>query len=81
MIVEKDPIKEAADELSKGAKNVKDTFNEGRHRTAAEIEHDKRDVAGDEMKPSEKIGSAVNEAKHRAQAEYDAGKREVRDKT
>jgi hypothetical protein len=77
----KDPINKAADALDKGIKNVKDTFNEGRHRGEADAERAKRETVGDEMTTSEKLSSAVNEAKNRAQAEYDAGKRDVRNKT
>lgn len=79
--MKKDPIHEAADALEKAAKDVKDTFNEARHRGAADLERSKRDVAGDEMTPAEKAGSTLNEAKHRVQAEYDGAKRDVRDKT
>lgn len=79
--MKKDPIHEAADALDKAAKDVKDTFNEGRHKAAADLERSSREVAGDEMTPSEKAGSALNEAKERVQGEYDAAKRNLRDKT
>lgn len=79
--MKKDPIEQAADQLDKAAKNVRDTFNEGRHRTEADLERGSRDAMGDDLTPSQKAGSALNEAKHRVEAEIDAGKRELRNKT
>ena len=68
-------------EVNKFADNVKDTINETGHRSDAEAEHAKRDVAGDTMTPGEKIGSAVNQAKSTVQADVDATKRDVRNNT
>ena len=77
----KDPLDKAADAVKKTADNVRDSVHEAGHRSAAEGERAKRDVAGNEMTPREKAGSAFNEAKHRTQAEIDAAKQRLRDKT
>jgi hypothetical protein len=77
----KDPIQKAADAIDKAGKNVKDSFNEARHRGEADAERASRETLGDEMTTSEKVGSVVNEAKNRTQAEIDAAKRELRNKT
>ena len=77
----KDPINQAADAIDKAVKNVKDTVNEHRHKAAADLEHETRDVAGDEMTTTEKAKSALNEAKHRTQAAYDESKRDIRNST
>lgn len=68
-------------ELHKAAGDARDAVHEVEHRTVAEAERLKRDVAGDEMTPGEKLKSGANEAKHRVAAEVDKTKREVRDKT
>jgi hypothetical protein len=44
-------------EFNKIADNVKDTVSEAHHRSDAEGEQAKRDVAGDTMTPGEKLGS------------------------
>jgi hypothetical protein len=67
--------------IEKGIKNVKDAVTEAGHRSAAEGERIKRDLAGDAMTPSEKLGSAANEAKEDVLAEVDRAKRKVREKT
>jgi hypothetical protein len=51
------------DEFNEAVDNVKDAASEASHRSAAEGEQAKRDVAGDAMTPGEKLGSAVNQAK------------------
>ena len=66
------------DEFNKVVDNVKDTLHEGAHRSEADAERAKRDVAGDAMTPGEKAGSALNEAGHTVAAEFDATKRDVR---
>lgn len=68
-------------ELDKASADAKDAVHEVTHRTVAEAEHLKRDVAGDAMTPGEKLRSGANEAKHRIEAEVDKTKRDVRDKT
>ncbi|MDQ2663792.1 MAG: hypothetical protein M3Y18_07155 [Candidatus Eremiobacteraeota bacterium] len=69
------------DEMNKFGNNVKNTVNEAGHRSAAEGEQAKRDVAGDEMTASEKIGSMVNQAKNTVQADTDGAKRDIRNNT
>lgn len=77
----KDPLDKAADAIKKTADNVRDSLHEAVHRSAADGEHTKRDLAGDEMTPGEKAGSLLNEAKQRTQAEIDAAKQRLRNKT
>ncbi len=66
------------DEINKVVDNVKDAASEAGHRSAAEGEQAKRDVAGDTMSPGEKAGSVLNQAKNTVQANVDATKRDVR---
>ena len=75
----KDSIDRAADAIKGTVEDARDRAHETKHRSAAEIERERRDIAGDELTPGEKAGSVANEAKHRAQAEVDAMKRELRD--
>ena len=69
------------DEVKKAVDDVKDAANEAKHRTTADIEKAKRDVAGDEMTTGEKVKSFVHEDVERTKADIDKAKREVRDKT
>lgn len=57
---------------------VKDAVSEAGHKSTAEAEATRREVAGDTMTPSEKIGSAANEAKNNVQAGVDHAKVEAR---
>jgi hypothetical protein len=77
----KDPLDQAADAVKHVVDDVRDSVHEEGHRSAAEAERARRDVAGDVMTPGEKAGSIADEAKQRAQAEIDAIKRDLRDKT
>jgi len=77
----KDSIDRAGDAIKKTIDDVRDRVHETEHRSEAETERVRRDVAGDAMNPGEKAGSVVNEAKNRTQAEIDAMKRELRDHT
>jgi hypothetical protein len=52
--------------------------NEATHRSTAEAEQTKRDVAGDQMTVGENAGSVLNQAKNSVQADMDAAKRDVR---
>ena len=70
----KDTVKKAVDD-------VRDATHETLHRSSAEAERARREVAGDEMTTGEKVKSVANEAKNRAQAEIDEAKRKVRDRT
>lgn len=71
-------INKIADAAKDGIDNIKDTVSEASHRSAADAEQAKRDVAGDEMTTTEKIGSTFNQAKNNVQAETDLAKREAR---
>jgi len=71
----------AIDAIEKTAKNIKDAITEAGHRSAAEGERAKRDLAGDEMTSSEKLGSMVNETKEDVLAEVDRAKRKIREET
>ncbi len=67
------------DEFSKAVENVKDAVSETGHRSSAEAEQTKRDVAGDDMTLGDKAGSMVNQAKNSTQADMDSAKRETRE--
>lgn len=77
----KDALDRTADTVKRAVDDVKDSVHEGAHRSAADAERARREVAGDAMSPGERAGSIADEAKHRAQAEIDAIKRDLRDKT
>ncbi len=68
-------------ELGKVVDNVKDAFNEGTHKGTAEAEHEKRELAGDQMSVGEKAASMANEAKNNVQAGLDHAKQDVRSNT
>lgn len=74
----KDQLKKAGDGIKTVAEDVKDKVNEAAHRSTAEAEQTRRDVAGDAMTPGEKAGSVANQAKNTVQAEIDAAKQEAR---
>jgi sugar-specific transcriptional regulator TrmB len=69
------------DEFDKSVHNAKDAINEAKHRSEAEAEKAKREVADDSMTATEKVGSVLNEAKKNVEAGADHLKRDVRDKT
>jgi hypothetical protein len=69
------------DDIVNGVKDVKDALTEASHRSNAEAEQVKRDVAGDQMTTTEKVGSVANQVKESAQADYDEAKRNIRDST
>jgi len=66
------------DEFKNVVDNVKDAVSEAGHRSEAEGEQTKRDVAGDTMTTGEKAGSMLNQAKNNVQAEADSTKRDIR---
>lgn len=72
-------LEKGLDAVKKAASDVKDALSEAGHRSAAEGEQVKRDVAGDEMSAGEKLGSVVNQAKESTLADVDRLKRDVRD--
>jgi ElaB/YqjD/DUF883 family membrane-anchored ribosome-binding protein len=57
---------------------VKDAVSEVGHKSTAEAEHARRDIAGDTMTTGEKLGSVANEVKNNAQAGIDHAKVEAR---
>ncbi len=65
-------------DLKNMAGAVKDAVSEAGHKSAAEAEHARREVAGDTMTTSEKVGSVANEAKNNVQAGVDHAKVEAR---
>jgi hypothetical protein len=74
----KDTFEKGVDAVKKGAENVKDAVSEIGHRSEAEGEQAKRDVAGDSMTATEKLGSVVHQGTETVKADLDAGKRDVR---
>jgi len=66
------------DELKKTIDDVGDAVDELGHRSAADGERAKREVAGDVMTPGEKVGSLANEGKERVLADVDRAKRDIR---
>ncbi len=69
------------EEFVKVIDNVKDAVSEAGHKSAAEGEQAKRDVAGDQMTVGENIASMANQAKHSVAGEVDAAKIDVRNNT
>jgi len=57
---------------------VKDSISEIGHKSTAQAEHTRRDVAGDTMTTSEKVASIANEATNNVQAGVDHAKVEAR---
>jgi hypothetical protein len=74
----KDEVDKIVDKAKDAVANVKDAASEASHRSAAEAEQTKRDVAGDQMTVGENVGSMFNQAKNSVQADTDAAKRDVR---
>jgi hypothetical protein len=66
------------EEFTKVVDNVRDAVHEAGHRSAAEGEQAKRDLAGDEMTPGENLASMANQAKHTVAAEVDSAKVDIR---
>jgi hypothetical protein len=73
-----DTFNKVVDSAKTGLDNVRDAANEAGHRSAADAEQAKRDVAGDQMSVGEKAGSMLNQAKNSTQAEIDAAKLDAR---
>jgi hypothetical protein len=65
-------------DLKNMAGAIKDTISEAVHKSTADAEHQRREVAGDTMTTSEKVGSIANEAKNNVQAGIDHSKVEAR---
>jgi len=69
------------DTVKKAIDDAKDAVSEVKHRSEADIEHAKRDIAGDEMTTGEKVKSFVHEDVENTKADVDKTKRVIRDKT
>ena len=67
-----------ADSVKDPVDNVRDGVSEAGHRSQANAEQEKRNLAGDEMTTGEKAKSMFNQGKNDVQAEYDKTKRDVR---
>ena len=70
-------VDRSADAVKGAVDNTRDTIHEAQHRTAAEIEKQKREH-DTSMTAGEKVGSMAKEAKELTQAEIDAAKKEAR---
>ncbi len=77
----KDTMNKMADAIKDTVDNVRDGSNEAGHRTQANAEQQKRNLAGDEMTTGQKAGSLLNQGKNEVQADYDKTKRDVRNDT
>jgi len=77
----KDSVSDAGKVIKDRIEDAKDTAREVQHRSTADAEKMRREVAGDEMTAGEKLESTANEAKNRTQAEIDKAKRNLREKT
>jgi hypothetical protein len=58
--------------------NVKDAASEAAHRTSAQAEQTKRDVAGDTLTPGEHVESVATQIKEETLAQVDAAKQSIR---
>ena len=58
--------------------SIKDTLSAVGHKSTAEAEQTRRDVAGDTMTPGEILGSMGNQAKNEVQAGIDHAKVDAR---
>ncbi|MBC5811712.1 MAG: hypothetical protein GIW95_12785 [Candidatus Eremiobacteraeota bacterium] len=77
----KEGLDKLGDEVKDKLHDAKDTLSEVGHRGAADAEHAKREVAGDQMTVGENLGSMWNEGKNRVEAEVDVTKRDARNLT
>ena len=77
----KPPAVHRADELKKVGDNIKDAVDETRHREAAEVEREERELNGDVMTPGENSVDRAREAEHDVLADVDRAKRAIRKNT
>lgn len=68
-------------DIKDAARDVRDATKETIHRANADVEHETREAAGDQMTMGEKVASGAREVKERAAAEGDKLKRDIRDHT
>jgi hypothetical protein len=66
------------DDLKNAVGAVKDSLREATHKSTAEAERERRELAGDTMTAGEKLGSVANEGKNEFQAGIDHAKVEAR---
>ena len=76
----KDQLTKAVDTVKDTVDNVKDATSEALHRVAAQVEQQKRNVAGQGMTTDAKAGSIRSQAKSAAEADVDAMRRAERNK-
>ena len=78
-------LKDAFDNISKtvsnAVDNAKDAASEAGHRTEAQTEQAKRDVAGDSMSVGDKTKSVLNQTKEETLANVDTAKQDIRNNT
>ena len=74
----KDTVENALHATKNAVADVRDRADETIHRSAADAEKTRREVAGENMTPSEKLVSGATEVQHRTQAELDRAKRALR---
>ncbi len=77
----KDALNNMGDSIKGAVDNAKDATSEAGHKSAAETEQTKRDVAGDQMTTGDKAGSMFNQAKNSIQADTAGAKQDVRNNT
>jgi hypothetical protein len=76
-MTDKNIVDKVADAIKDTVDKTRNTINEARHRSAAEIEAEKRAKLGDNMTSTEKLESMAEELKQRTQAEVDEAKRKA----
>ncbi len=69
------------DDLKNTFDSVKDKLSEAGHKSSAEAERTRREVAGDTLTPGESLASVANEATNEVQASMDHAKVEARKET
>ncbi len=74
-------LKNAGKAIKDTIDNVHDSASEAMHRSSADAERARRDLAGDTMSTTDKVTSIANETKERVGAEMDRTKVEVRNRT
>ena len=67
--------------MKKVGDNIKDAVDETRHREAAEVEREERELNGDVMTPGENSVDRAREAEHDVLADVDRAKRAIRKNT
>ena len=68
-------------EVNKGIDNVKDSVDQVKQGTQADLERADREANSDDMTATEKLGSKLREGEHRLGAEWDKTKKDFRNNT